>query len=220
MGLLPPPPLSGVLCISPWHLHPNGFLSRDSQGGVSKLSWFGLLGLCAFITLCSELRLGWGLKQTCSSPWKLSNSVLHSTCTHQGRIDSRLLMVTNVTYVLYFTFFCLSFQTFLFCFYNIWFKLHFCCLFTHVSFDIFFSTFTILQQIMRYSTRHSIHFLVECANSTIVENPKLIRCNHYKVECVKCETTSCPSTPGSMRFLYVKVHVLSVKGKCKCIFRC
>jgi hypothetical protein len=78
-----------------------GFLSRDSQGGVPKLSQFGLSGLYEFIIFCSDLWLGWGLKQTCSSPWEISNNVLYSTCTHQGYVDSRLLMVgsqiTNLT---------------------------------------------------------------------------------------------------------------------------
>ncbi len=74
------------------------FLSRDSQGGlVLKLSWFGLSGLCEFITLCSNLWLGWGLKQTCSSPWKLSNGVSHSTCTPQGWVNSWLLVVGSQT---------------------------------------------------------------------------------------------------------------------------
>ncbi len=35
------PPYS-ILCVCPRHLHRNGFLSRDSQGGVPKLSRFGL----------------------------------------------------------------------------------------------------------------------------------------------------------------------------------
>ncbi len=90
------PPYS-ILCITPSHPHPNGFLSRDSQGGVSKLSWFGLLKLHEVITFCSDLQLGWGLKQTCSFPWELSNSVLHSPCTHRGRVNSRLLVVENQT---------------------------------------------------------------------------------------------------------------------------
>jgi hypothetical protein len=90
------PPYSN-LCITPPHLHSNGTFSHDSQGGVSKLSRFGLSGLWQLITPCSDLRLGWGLKQTCSSPWELSNSVLHSTCTHRGRVDSRLLMVRSQT---------------------------------------------------------------------------------------------------------------------------
>ncbi len=61
------------------------------------MSRFGLLGLCKVITLCSDLRLGWGLKQTCSFPWELSNGVLHSTYTHKGWVDSWLLVVGRQT---------------------------------------------------------------------------------------------------------------------------
>jgi hypothetical protein len=75
------PPYS-ILCVTPSHPHPNGSLSQDSQGEVPKLSRFGLSGLCEVITPCSDLCLGRGLKQTCSSPWKLSNGMLHSPCTH------------------------------------------------------------------------------------------------------------------------------------------
>jgi hypothetical protein len=90
-------PSPGVLCVTMWHPHPNGFLSRDSQGGVPKLSRFGLPGLCEFITLCSNLGLGWGLKQTCSSHWELSKGVLHFICTNRGQVNSRLLMVESQT---------------------------------------------------------------------------------------------------------------------------
>jgi len=93
----PPPSPYSILCITLRHLHPNGFLSRDSQGGVPQLFWFGLLGLCEFITICPDLQLGWSLKQTCSSPWDFYNDVLHSNCTHQGRVDSRLLVVESQT---------------------------------------------------------------------------------------------------------------------------
>jgi len=51
------PPYS-IHCVAPSHPHPNGFYSRDSQGGVLKLSWFGLLGLWELITLGSDLQLG------------------------------------------------------------------------------------------------------------------------------------------------------------------
>jgi len=34
------------------------------------------------------------------------------------------------------------------------------------------------------------------------------------------EATFCPSTPGSMKWLYLKVHMLLVKEKCKCISKC
>ncbi len=90
------PPYS-ILYVTPPHLHPNGSFSRDSQSGVPKLSQFGLLGLWAFITSCSDLRLGWGLKRTCSSPRELSNGVLHSTYTHRDRVDSWLLVVGSQT---------------------------------------------------------------------------------------------------------------------------
>jgi hypothetical protein len=90
------PPYS-ILCVTPPHLHSNGTFSRDSQGRVLKLSQFGLSGLWQLITLCLDLRLGWSLKQTCSFPWELSNGVLHSTCTHRGRVDSQLLMVGSQT---------------------------------------------------------------------------------------------------------------------------
>jgi hypothetical protein len=90
------PPYS-ILYVRPRHPHPNGFLSRDSQDGVPKLSWFGLLRLWKLITPRFDLRLRWGLKQTCSSPQELSNGVSHSTCTHQGRVDSRLLVVGSQT---------------------------------------------------------------------------------------------------------------------------
>jgi hypothetical protein len=69
------------------------FLSRDSRGGVPKLSRFGFLGIWAIVTFCLDLRLGWGLNQSCSFPQELSNGVSHSTCTHRGQVDSRLLMV-------------------------------------------------------------------------------------------------------------------------------
>ncbi len=93
----PPPSPYSILCVTPWHPHPNNFLFWDSQGGVPKLSRFGLPGLCEFITLFSDLRLGWGLKQTCSSFLELSNGVLHSICTHRGRVDSWLLVVGSQT---------------------------------------------------------------------------------------------------------------------------
>jgi hypothetical protein len=51
------PPYS-ILCSSPRRLHLNGTFSRDSQGGVPKLSRFGLPGLWELITPGSDLRLG------------------------------------------------------------------------------------------------------------------------------------------------------------------
>jgi hypothetical protein len=86
-----------ILCASPRHPHPNGFLSRDSQWGVPKLSRFGLSQLCGTITLCSDLWLGRGPKQSYSSRRELSNGVLHFTYTHRGRVDSWLLVVKSQT---------------------------------------------------------------------------------------------------------------------------
>ncbi len=93
------PPYS-ILCVTLPHPHPNGFYSRDSQRGVLKLSWFGLSGLWALITPGSNLGLGWGLKQTCSSSQELSNGVSHSICTHQDRVDSRLFVVGSQIIIL------------------------------------------------------------------------------------------------------------------------
>jgi len=74
-----------------------GFLSRDSQGGVPKLPRLKLPQLCRTITLCSNLRLGQGLKQGCSSRRELSNDVSHFTCTHRGQVDSWLFVVGSQT---------------------------------------------------------------------------------------------------------------------------
>jgi hypothetical protein len=90
------PPYS-ILYSSPRGLHPNGTFSRDSQGGVPKLSRFGLLGLWASITSCSDLGLGWVLKKSCSSLWELSNAMSHSSCKRQIRVDSWLLVVGSQT---------------------------------------------------------------------------------------------------------------------------
>ncbi len=86
------PPYS-ILYSSPQRPHPNGTFSRDSQGGVPKLSRFGLLGLWASIIFCSDLGLGWGLNQSCSSLWELSNAMSHSSCRRRIWVDSRLLVV-------------------------------------------------------------------------------------------------------------------------------
>jgi hypothetical protein len=86
------PPYS-ILCSSPSRLHLNGTFSRDSQSGVPKLSRITLSGLWASITSCSDLRLGWGLKQSCSSLQELFNSMSHSSCRCWEEVDSRLLVV-------------------------------------------------------------------------------------------------------------------------------
>jgi hypothetical protein len=80
-----------ILCNSARRLHPNGSFSRDSQGGVPKLSRFGLPGLWAFITSRFELRSGRALNQTCSSRRReLSNAVLHSCYGRREEVNSWL----------------------------------------------------------------------------------------------------------------------------------
>jgi hypothetical protein len=90
------PPYS-ILYDSLPHLHPNGSFSRDSQSEVLKLSQFSFSGLQTLITSRLDLRLGWGVRKSYSSPRELSNGVSHFACRHQDRVDSRLLVVGSQT---------------------------------------------------------------------------------------------------------------------------
>jgi hypothetical protein len=90
------PPYS-ILCVTPREPHPNGTFSRDSQGGVPKLSRVELPGLWTLISPGSDIRLEWGLNQSCSSPRELSNAPSHSFCRRRERVDSRLLVVGGQT---------------------------------------------------------------------------------------------------------------------------
>jgi hypothetical protein len=81
------PPYS-ILCVTPREPHPNDTFSRDSQGGVPKLSRVGFPGLWEFISPSFELRLEWGLNQSRSSPQELSNVLLHSFCRRREKVDS------------------------------------------------------------------------------------------------------------------------------------
>jgi len=74
------PPYS-ILCGCPWGPHPNDFLSQDSQVGVPKLPKLGLSWLWGAITLRTNLRWRWGLKQRCSPCQELSNGISHAICT-------------------------------------------------------------------------------------------------------------------------------------------
>ncbi len=49
--------------------------------------------LCRAITLCVDLQLRWGLKQSCSLCQELSNGMSHSTFTQGNRGDSRRLVI-------------------------------------------------------------------------------------------------------------------------------
>ncbi len=74
-------------------LFPGTLKLRDSQVEVPKLSRVGVLGLWELISPDYRVRSQWGLNQSCSSPWELSNAMLHSRIGHWEEVDSRLLMV-------------------------------------------------------------------------------------------------------------------------------
>jgi hypothetical protein len=90
------PPYS-ILCSSMRGLHLNGFFSRDSQGGIPKLSRFGLPGFWTSITSRPKLGSGRGLNQSCSSCREISNSMSHSRFRRREEVDSRLLVVGSQT---------------------------------------------------------------------------------------------------------------------------
>ncbi len=69
------------------------FCLETPKGESWNYQGWKLPQLCRAITPRSNLQLGWGLKQSCSSHQELSNDVLHATCTHGGRVDSRLFVV-------------------------------------------------------------------------------------------------------------------------------
>jgi hypothetical protein len=93
------PPYS-ILCAWPWGQHSNVILSQYFQVGVLKFSKLGLMWLWRHITLCEDLRLRWGLKQSCNPCPKLSNRISHTTYTQGYQGDSQLLMVDNQIRVL------------------------------------------------------------------------------------------------------------------------
>jgi len=82
-----------ILCAFPWGPHPNGFLSWDSQTGIPKLPKLKLPRLWGPVPLCVNLWLKWGLKQSCSPRWELSNGMSHATCKQGNWVNSRLLVV-------------------------------------------------------------------------------------------------------------------------------
>ncbi len=86
-------PHYSILCASPWGPHPNGFLSWDSQVGVPKLQQLGLPQLWRCITSCVNLWSQWGLKQSCSPCWELSNGMSHIAWAQGNRVDSWILVV-------------------------------------------------------------------------------------------------------------------------------
>ncbi len=90
-------PPYNILCNFPPKLHPNDSFSRDSQGGVPKLSRVGVLGIWELISHDCDIQLKWGLNQSCSSLQELSNSIFHSFCRRWEEVESRLLVVESQT---------------------------------------------------------------------------------------------------------------------------
>jgi hypothetical protein len=72
---------------SKWHFVP----------GVLKFWQLGFLQHWGPITLRIDLWLLWGLKQSCSPSWELSNGVLHATCTQGNQGGSQRLVIGNQT---------------------------------------------------------------------------------------------------------------------------
>jgi hypothetical protein len=88
-------PPYNILCVFPWSSHLNDILSQDSPMGISKFSKLELLRLWGPITLRSDFRLRWGLKQSCSICWELSNDMLHATFMPWNRGDFWLLVIRS-----------------------------------------------------------------------------------------------------------------------------
>jgi hypothetical protein len=85
--------LYSILCAWPRDQHPNVILSQDSQVGIPKFPKLGLLWFWKPITLCANLRLKWGPKQSYSPHEELFNGMLHATYTQGNQGDSRILVV-------------------------------------------------------------------------------------------------------------------------------
>ncbi len=86
-----------IFCAWPWDQQPNGILSRDSQMGIPKFSKLRFLRFWGPITLSADFLLRWGLRQSCSPRWGLSNSMSHTTYTLWNRSNYRLLVVGSQT---------------------------------------------------------------------------------------------------------------------------
>jgi hypothetical protein len=86
------PPYS-IFCNSPRGPHPNGFLSWDSQVRVPKFPQLGPLQFWRRITSRVDLRLQWGLNQSCSPCWQIFNGMSHAACMQGNWVDSWLLVV-------------------------------------------------------------------------------------------------------------------------------
>jgi hypothetical protein len=64
---------------------------------VPKFPKLGFPRFWGPISLCADLWLRWGLKQSCSLHWELSNDMSHTTYTQGNWVNSRLLVVGSQT---------------------------------------------------------------------------------------------------------------------------
>jgi hypothetical protein len=64
---------------------------------VLKFPQLGLPRIWRCIISLVDLQSQWGLKQSCSPRWELSNGMLHSACTQGNQVDSWLLVVWSQT---------------------------------------------------------------------------------------------------------------------------
>jgi len=90
-------PPYNILCITPREPHLNDIFSRDSQGGVLKLSLVGLPRLWTHVSPSSNLQLQWGLNQSFNSPRELSSALSHFYWRRWEEVDSRLLVAGSKT---------------------------------------------------------------------------------------------------------------------------
>ncbi len=88
------PPYS-ILCAWPQPAPKMLFCLGTLKLGVPKFPKLGLLRLWRLITSFAYFQSGWGLKQSCSPCWKLSNYMRHATCTQVNQGDSQLSVIRS-----------------------------------------------------------------------------------------------------------------------------
>ncbi len=69
------------------------FFPRTPKLGILKFLKLRLLQFWKPITFCLDVRLKWGLKESCNHPWELFNNMWHTACTKTNQGDFWLLVV-------------------------------------------------------------------------------------------------------------------------------